>query len=82
LADWVGHSARLLRPLIDAAGTHVMMAERAHADDTAVPVLDPGRGTTKTGRLWCYVRDDRPDTHSGFGFSNVVLQQQRLTLLS
>ena len=37
-----------------------MAAERVHADDTTVPVLDPGRGTTKTGRLWCYVRDDRP----------------------
>jgi hypothetical protein len=37
-----------------------MTAERVHADDTTIPVLDPGRGTTKTGRLWCYVRDDRP----------------------
>jgi transposase len=60
LADWVGQSARLLRPLVDAVGAHVMAADRVHADDTTVPVLDPGRGTTKTGRLWCYVRDDRP----------------------
>ena len=60
LADWVGQSARLLRPLVDALGAHVMAAERVHADDTTVPVLDPGRGTTRTGRLWCYVRDDRP----------------------
>ena len=60
LADWVGQSARLLRPLVDAVGAHVMAAERVHADDTTVPVLDPGRGTTRTGRLWCYVRDDRP----------------------
>ena len=60
LADWVGQSARLLRPLVDAVGVHVMAADRVHADDTTVPVLDPGRGTTKTGRLWCYVRDDRP----------------------
>jgi len=37
-----------------------MTAERVHADDTTVPVLDPGRGRTNTGRLWCYVRDDRP----------------------
>ena len=56
----LGQSARLLRPLVDAVGAHVMAAERVHADDTAVPVLDPGRGTTRTGRLWCYVRDDRP----------------------
>ena len=37
-----------------------MAAERVHADDTTVPVLEPGRGSTRTGRLWCYVRDDRP----------------------
>ncbi|HEY1933509.1 MAG TPA: IS66 family transposase [Acetobacteraceae bacterium] len=60
LADWVGQCARLLHPLVDALGAHVMAAERVHADDTTVPVLDPGRGRTKTGRLWCYVRDDRP----------------------
>ena len=60
LADWVGQSARLLRPLVDAVGAHVMTAERVHGDDTTVPVLDPGRGATRTGRLWCYVRDDRP----------------------
>jgi transposase len=49
-----------VRPLLDAVGAHVMAAERVHADDTTVPVLDPGRGKTKTGRLWSYVRDDRP----------------------
>jgi len=60
LADWVGQTARLVRPLVEAVGVHVMAAERVHADDTMVPVLDPGRGKTKTGRLWCYARDDRP----------------------
>ena len=60
LADWVGQTARLMRPLVEAVGAHVMAADRVHADDTTVPVLDPGRGHTKTGRLWCYVRDDRP----------------------
>jgi transposase len=60
LADWVGQTARLVRPLVEALGAHVMAAARVHADDTTVPVLDPGRGNTKTGRLWCYVRDDRP----------------------
>jgi len=38
----------------------VMAGEKLHADDTPLPVLDPGRGRTKTGRLWTYVRDDRP----------------------
>ena len=60
MADWVGQTSALVSPLVDALGMHVMAAERVHADDTTVPVLDPGRGSTKTGRLWCYVRDDRP----------------------
>jgi transposase len=60
LADWVGQCAALLRPLVEALGAHVMAAARLHADDTTVPVLAPGLGKTKTGRLWCYVRDDRP----------------------
>jgi transposase len=60
LADWVGQSAALLRPLVDAVGAHVMAADRVHADDTTVPVLSPGNGKTATGRLWCYVRDDHP----------------------
>jgi transposase len=60
LADWVGSAARLLDPLVNALGKHVLAAEKLHADDTPVPVLQPGRGTTKTGRLWTYVRDDRP----------------------
>jgi transposase len=60
LADWVGQTARLMRPLVDVVGAHVMAADRVHADDTTVPVLEPGLGKTSTGRLWCYVRDDRP----------------------
>jgi hypothetical protein len=60
LADWVGESSALLRPLVEALRRHVLAAEKLHADDTPVPVLTPGRGTTKQGRLWVYVRDDRP----------------------
>ncbi len=60
LADWVGGASQLLAPLIDALGRYVMGADKLHADDTPVPVLCPGRGTTKQGRLWTYVRDDRP----------------------
>ena len=60
LADWVGQSSTLLRPLVEAIERHVLAAEKLHADDTPVPVLCPGRGTTKQGRLWTYVRDDRP----------------------
>jgi transposase len=60
LADWVGSTARLLRPLVDALGTYVMSVGRVHGDDTTIPVLAPGLNRTKTGRLWCYVCDDRP----------------------
>jgi len=59
LAKWVGHGASLLQPLVDALRRHVMAATKLHADDTPVPVLAPGNGKTKTGRLWVYVRDDR-----------------------
>ncbi len=59
LADWVGKSAALLRPLVEALGREVMGGERLFADDTPVPVLAPGTGKTRTGRLWVYVRDDR-----------------------
>jgi transposase len=60
LADWVAHTARLLAPLADAVGRYVLAGDKVHGDDTPVPVLDPGRGRTRTGRLWAYVRDDRP----------------------
>jgi transposase len=60
LAGWVGASSQLLAPLVEALRRHVMAAAKIHADDTPVPVLAPGRGRTRTGRLWTYVRDDRP----------------------
>src|SRR6266496_1043638 len=60
LADWVGGSAQLLEPLVEALRRYVTAASKLHADDTPVPVLAPGNGRTKTGRLWTYVRDDRP----------------------
>ena len=60
LADWVGAAARLLAPLVEGIGRYVLAAEKVHTDDTPVPVLAPGRGKTKIGRLWTYVRDDRP----------------------
>ncbi len=60
LADWVGQCNALLRPLVAALETYVLSATKLHADDTPVPVLAPGEGQTKTGRLWTYVRDDRP----------------------
>ena len=60
LSGWVGQCNALLRPLVAALQQHVLSADKLHADDTPVPVLAPGEGKTKTGRLWTYVRDDRP----------------------
>jgi transposase len=60
LAGWVGATSELLAPLVEAVRSHVLSASKLHADDTPVPVLAPGNGKTKTGRLWTYVRDDRP----------------------
>jgi transposase len=60
LADWVGQAEFLLAPLAEAIGRHVRAGPVLHADDTTVPVLAPGRGKTKTGRLWVVVRDQGP----------------------
>jgi transposase len=60
MAGWVGAASDLLGPLVDAIGKHVFAGRKLHADDTPMPVLAPGNGKTKTGRLWTYVRDDRP----------------------
>ncbi len=60
LADWVGGASELLEPLVGALSRYVLAAQKLHGDDTPVPVLCPGRGSTKQGRLWTYVRDDRP----------------------
>jgi transposase len=59
LCDWVGQAVWLLQPIVDGIRRHVFAAEKVHGDDTTVPVLAPGLGRTKTGRLWVYVRDDR-----------------------
>jgi transposase len=60
LADWVGATSELLKPLHEALRRYAMSGHKLHADDTPVPVLAPGAGKTKLGRLWTYVRDDRP----------------------
>jgi len=60
LADWVGRAAWYRRPLRDRTLEELRRSERLFADETTAPVLDPGRGRTKTGQLWAYARDDRP----------------------
>ena len=60
LASWIGETAALLDPLVEAIGRYVRAGPALHADDTPVPVLAPGLGQTKVGRLWVVVRDERP----------------------
>lgn len=60
LCDWVGRACWWLAPLHELMMTTVLASPKIFADDTTLPVLDPGRGKTKTGRLWCYAIDNRP----------------------
>ena len=60
LADWVGKAAFLLKPVHERLFERLKASEKLFADETTAPVLDPGRGLTKTGQLFAYARDDRP----------------------
>lgn len=60
LSDWVGRAAWWLKPLRDHLLCDLKRSSKLFADETTAPVLDPGRGRTKTGQLWAYARDDRP----------------------
>jgi transposase len=60
LADWVGRAAWHLRPVHERLLAKLKASPKLFADETTAPVLDPGRGKTKTGQLWAYARDDRP----------------------
>jgi len=60
LADWVGKAAFLLRPIHERLFEKLKASGKLFADETTAPVLDPGRGRTKTGQLFAYARDDRP----------------------
>jgi len=60
MGHWLGSLTWLLNPLVDAVRHYALGGSKVHSDDTPLPVLAPGKGKTKTGRLWVYVRDDRP----------------------
>ena len=60
LAFWVGYAAAELVPLYERLKEHLLSSSRLAVDETPVPVLDPGRGRTKTGYFWSMARDDRP----------------------
>jgi len=60
LAGWVGGACWWLEALHERLAKSVFASDHLFADDTPIPVLDPGRGRTKTGRLWVYAREQRP----------------------
>ncbi len=60
LTDWVAQAAHLLTPVADAIGRYVLAAYKVHGDDTPIRALGGKGGKVHTGRLWVYVRDDRP----------------------
>src|SRR4051794_29303801 len=60
LADWGGRACWRLQPLYELLVSTVLSVAKGFAHDTTLPLLEPGRGRTKTGRLWCYAVDDRP----------------------
>ena len=59
LAFWVGYAACELAPLYERLKENLLASVRLAVDETPVPVLDPGRGKTKTGYFWSMARDDR-----------------------
>ncbi len=77
LANWVGRACWWLTPLYELLLGTVLAAPKVFADDTTLPVLDPGRGRTKTGRLWCYAVDDRPWRGPGHPMAAYVYSDDR-----
>ena len=77
LCDWVGRACWWLAPLHGRVMSSVLTSPRIFADDTTLPVLDPGRGRTKTGRLWCYAADNRPWRGPGHPAAAYVYSEDR-----
>ena len=77
LSAWVGRACWWLTPLYELMLSTVLASPKVFADDTTLPVLDPGRGKTKTGRLWCYAVDDRPWSGPGHPAAAYVYSEDR-----
>jgi len=77
LANWVGRACWWLTPLYDLVVSTVLSSAKVFADDTTLPVLDPGRGRTKTARLWCYAVDDRAWNGAGYPAAAYLYSQDR-----
>jgi transposase len=77
LCNWVGRACWWLAPLHELVLNTVLTSPKVFADDTTLPVLDPGRGRTKTGRLWCYAVDNRPWRGPGHPAAAYVYSEDR-----
>jgi transposase len=77
LCTWVGRACWWLAPLHELMLSTVLTSPKVFADDTTLPVLDPGRGRTKTGRLWCYAVDNRPWRGPGHPAAAYVYSEDR-----
>jgi transposase len=77
LCNWVGRACWWLEPLHGLVLNAVLSSPKVVADDTTLPVLDPGRGRTKTGRLWCYATDNRPWSGPGHPAAAYVYSEDR-----
>jgi transposase len=77
LGNWVGRACWWLAPLHELMLSTVLSSPRVFADDTTLPVLDPGAGKTKTGRLWCYAVDNRPWRGPGHPVAAYIYSENR-----
>jgi transposase len=77
LGAWVGRACWWLTPLYELVLSTVLSSTKLFADETTLPVLDPGRGRTKLGRLWCYAVDDRPWAGSSHPAAAYVYAEDR-----
>jgi transposase len=77
LCNWIGRACWWLEPLYELVLSTVLSSPKVVADDTTLPVLDPGRGRTKTGRLWCYAVDNRPWSGPGYPAAAYVYSEDR-----
>jgi transposase len=77
LCNWVGRACWWLAPLHELILSTVLSSPKVFADDTTLPVLDPGRGRSKTGRLWCYAVDNRPWQGPGHPAAAYVYSEDR-----
>ena len=77
LCNWVGRACWWLAPLHELMLSTVLSSPKVFADDTTLPVLDPGNGRTKTGRLWCYAVDNRPWQGPGHPVAAYIYSEDR-----